>query len=435
MNPIAEELNREMREASPTAYALLSRLGRELFFPKGILSQSAEAKTKAHRFNATIGTAIEKGEPMHLAVADQYFNLPPEEVYPYAPPAGRPGLRRAWKAKMEQENPSVKGKAISLPIVTSAITHGLSIAADLFLDPGDVILSPDKLWGNYRLTFETLRQAKISTFPLFNEQEGFNVEGFAAKLAEEAAQRSKLVVLLNFPNNPTGYTPTPEEGEKIVELVTERAKQGTHILTLCDDSYFGLFYEDSFKESLFGSFCDAHENILALKLDGATKEYFAWGFRTGFISFGTPSAKANQLYQGFEKKVMGCIRGNISNCNHAAQSVVERMFDQADFAANRAEKHEIMKARALKVKEVLNTAPYQEELVYYPFNSGYFMCLRFADLQVETLRLHLLEQYGVGTIAIGLSDLRIAFSCIELEDIPALFELILQGVRDLRAKN
>ena len=55
MHPLAVELNDKIRAESPVLYELLSQRGRELYFPKGILSQSAEAKEKAHRINATIG--------------------------------------------------------------------------------------------------------------------------------------------------------------------------------------------------------------------------------------------------------------------------------------------------------------------------------------------------------------------------------------------
>ena len=47
------------------------------------------------------------------------------------------------------------------------------------------------------------------------------------------------------------------------------------------------------------------------------------------------------------------------------------------------------------------------------------------------LRVHLLDNYGVGLIAIGQDNLRIAFSCLDEADIPELFDTILQGVKDL----
>ncbi len=57
LSPLAAELNQRLEAAAPEVLAMLSGLGRRLYFPKGILSQSAEANAKAHRFNATIGIA------------------------------------------------------------------------------------------------------------------------------------------------------------------------------------------------------------------------------------------------------------------------------------------------------------------------------------------------------------------------------------------
>jgi hypothetical protein len=59
------------------------------------------------------------------------------------------------------------------------------------------------------------------------------------------------------------------------------------------------------------------------------------------------------------------------------------------------------------------------------------MCLKLKKVDAEQLRLHLLEHYGVGTISINKTDLRIAFSCIAEEDIPELFEIIHRAVMDL----
>ncbi len=57
MNTIAKELNARISQANPHILDMLSSMGKALFFPKGILSQSAEAKVKAHQINATIGIA------------------------------------------------------------------------------------------------------------------------------------------------------------------------------------------------------------------------------------------------------------------------------------------------------------------------------------------------------------------------------------------
>ncbi len=90
-----------------------------------------------------------------------------------------------------------------------------------------------------------------------------------------------------------------------------------------------------------------------------------------------------------------------------------------------------MKGRALQVKKVLGNVKYADSWDYYPFNSGYFMCLKLKRVDAETLRVHLLDKYGVGAISIGKTDLRIAFSCIAQEDIAELFDLIYQAETDL----
>ena len=53
---------------------MLSEFGKRLYFPKGILAQSAEAKDKAKRYDATIGIARENGKPMFLPSVMRYFN-------------------------------------------------------------------------------------------------------------------------------------------------------------------------------------------------------------------------------------------------------------------------------------------------------------------------------------------------------------------------
>jgi hypothetical protein len=95
MNKLAEELN--ARLAGSTAEKLLSELGKRLYFPKGIISQSAEAKQLGKRFNATIGMATSGGVPMMLSgVKKQLPGLTPGEAVAYAPTGGDPALRKRW---------------------------------------------------------------------------------------------------------------------------------------------------------------------------------------------------------------------------------------------------------------------------------------------------------------------------------------------------
>ncbi|GGF89970.1 hypothetical protein GCM10010913_09210 [Paenibacillus aceti] len=428
LNPLAEQLNNTLQQSN--VYNMLSTLGKEIYFPKeGILSQSAEASAGAKKYNATIGIATENGVPMHLAaIQDTLSAYKPQDLYPYAPPAGKPELRKLWREKMIQENPALATKSFGSPIVTNALTHGLSVVADLFADEGDAVIYPDKNWENYELTFGIRRHAKIVNYPLFTEDMKFNSAGLREALLAQK-DKGKAIVVLNFPNNPTGYTPGAKEGQEIVAAIHEAAEAGIQVIVVTDDAYFGLFFEESLTESLFGQLAGLHPRILPIKVDGATKEEYVWGFRVGFITY---AHEDPGILAALEQKTTGIIRATISSGSHPSQTFVLQALKSPDFRTQKEEKFQIMKGRANKVKTLLNSGKYGDVWEYYPFNSGYFMCLKLKTVNAEALRQHLIHQYGVGTIALGDTDLRIAFSCIGEENLEDLFDLIYQGVRDLQ---
>lgn len=430
MNPLAQQLNETLARDNPHVAEMLSDLGKKMYLPKlGILSQSAEAKQKAGAYNATIGIATENGKPMHLEVIQETLTAyDPKDLYEYAPPGGKPELRTIWREKMLAENPSVAGKAISLPVVTNALTHGLSIVGDLFADEGDVVIVPDKNWENYELTYHVRRGADMVYYPLYDADNRFNSAGLRDALLSRK-DKGKAIVLLNFPINPTGYTPGAEEGRAIVDAVREAAEAGINVVAVTDDAYFGLFFEDSLQESLFGQLCGLHERVLAIKVDGATKEEYVWGFRVGFITYGGLSEAS---LSALEQKTIGNIRSTISSGPHPSQTFILRALKSDRFQAQKEEKFVIMKGRANKVKALLDSGKYGDVWTYYPFNSGYFMCLNLT-VDAETVRQRLLSDYGVGTIALGESDLRVAFSCIEENDLEDLFDRIYQAVLDVKA--
>jgi aspartate/methionine/tyrosine aminotransferase len=429
MNPLAQQLNATLATECPNVYDMLSALGKAIYFPKeGILSQSAEAKAKAKKFNATIGIAIENGQPMHLKVIqDTLSSYDPKDIYEYAPPAGKPELRAAWRTKMIKENPSLEGKNFSNPVATNALTHGLSIVADLFADVGDAVIIPNKNWENYELTFGIRRGAQIVEYPLYNEDNRFNSAGLREALLSQK-DKGKAIVVLNFPNNPTGYSPDPQEGEEIVAAIRDAAEAGINVVAVTDDAYFGLFFEDSIHESLFGKLADLHPRVLAVKVDGATKEEYVWGFRVGFITFASTSDK---VLAALEQKTMGIIRATISSGPHPSQTFVLRALQSPEFDEQKAEKYDVMKQRANKVKSLLDSGRYGDVWSYYPFNSGYFMCLKLNGVSAEAVRTRLLDEYGIGTIALGETDLRVAFSCIEEPNLEELFDTIYKAVTEL----
>ena len=99
--------------------------------------------------------------------------------------------------------------------------------------------------------------------------------------------------------------------------------------------------------------------------------------------------------------------------------------------SEREEKFNILESRVAKVKSIVYREEYKTYWDVYPFNSGYFMCLRIKDIPAETVRKHALFRYGLGTIAFD-QDLRVAFSCISEEDLEKVFQIIVKSIDDIK---
>jgi phosphoenolpyruvate carboxykinase (GTP) len=436
IRPLAAELNDVIERENSNIYAMLSDLGKRMYFPKGILSQSAEAKDKATRFDATIGIAREDGKPMFLPSVMRHLDgLSPADALTYAPATGRPDLRKKWREELLAKNPSLQGRSFSLPIVTSGVTHALSLVGDLFVDKGDVVILPDKYWENYELLFGSRLQAQLALYPFFSADGRFNIESLRQALATRAGSW-KTVLIMNFPNNPTGYSITNEEAEAMTSALQDAADAGCNLVVVMDDAYFGLFYgDDVLKESMFARLAGLHERILAVKVDGPTKEEYVWGFRTGMLTFSSRAVLSDEaLYAAIEKKVAGAIRSAISNCSHLAQSVLVKAMSEETFPQERQEKKATLEARAKKVEEILKSCDCSDIWEPYPFNSGYFMCVKLKKLDAETYRKYLLDKYGVGVIADGERDIRIAFSAVDVDDLPELYQLLATAAKELTEK-
>jgi aspartate/methionine/tyrosine aminotransferase len=429
LNSQAKELNRILKAHNTAVYELLSRKGRAIYFPAmGILAQGMAAKDK--EINATIGTAYEDdGKPMVIPNIARLFGIDSKDVFPYAPSEGIKPLREKWKESIKAKNPSLGAQEISLPVVTCGVTNGLSIVGYMFVEQTDNIILPDLYWENYDLVFTNAYGAKLRFFNLFKNRR-FDIDSFRETVFSDSIK--KKIVLLNFPNNPSGYTPTRDEVKGIVSVLREAAEAGNKLVVILDDSYFGLIFEpEAVTESLFSELAHSHENLLAIKVDGITKEEYAWGLRVGFITYSIRNGN-KELYRALEDKTAGAVRGNISNSPHASQSAFLRALNSEGHEQEKQKNKEKIKERYLKVKEVLKAHP--EYTAYFealPFNSGYFMCVKLKDSDPDKVWELLLSKYSTGVICYGEKSLfRLAFASTPMDKIEKLFSNIYAACKE-----
>ena len=412
MNKLAINLNKTLGDA----VAFLSPVGKRMYFPYGgILGQGAEAKKCA--VNATIGMAFEDdGSPLVMDCFMKSFALD-KKAFLYAGSFGLLKLREQWKAMELRKNPSLKGVRFSNPVVTNALTHGIRIVAELFAGKADELVAPDLFWDNYELIFQDAVGCKVRHFNTFRKG-AFDAEAMKAALL---APGKKKILILNFPNNPTGYTATIAD-----------AKTGKKIVVVLDDAYFGLVYEKGVHgESLFAEFATLDKNVLAVKLDGTTKEDYVWGLRVGFISFAFKGATDEQL-KALEAKAAGNVRSGISNATSIGQHMAIAAYADPKYAAQKKEKYAVLKKRYLEIRTILKKHPeYAKSFEVMPFNSGYFMCVKPIGVDAEKVRKQLIAKYSTGTIMLS-GLIRLAFSTIPRAKLAKLFANVDAAIRDLR---
>ena len=421
LNPLAQELNETLKGS--VVEALMSDMGKRMYFPNGIISQGGEAAKDAYFANGTIGMAVAEKTPIELDSYKKIMpDLNPRETVAYEKTAGNPELRKIWKDKLLEKNPSLKDKQISLPILVPGLTAALSYVADLFVDENKPLLAADPCWDNYELIACARRGAEFHQFKCFDEK-GLNLADLEKTMKEEAEKYGSVRVILNFPQNPSGYSPTKDEVQKITKIVKDIAESGKQVLVLSDDAYFGLNYEDDIEpQSLFAYMADLHENVLAIKADGPTKEDFAWGFRTGFLTFASKGLNQAQI-DALQVKFMSAIRSSVSCSSTPSQAIIKHAFMNPDHDAQKAELRKMLHRRYDLVRKFVNTHT-SSVLIPLPFNSGYFMAFDVKKIDAEDLRKRVLAEKGIGVIQINPQTLRVAFSSIDEEKIEEVFASI-----------
>lgn len=448
-------------------YRAFSELGKRIYLPEGIFFWSRRAKKEAE-LNGTIGTAyayekdfIDGGAsewiPCYLESLKDYFkNLDINDLVPYATIAGIKELRETWKTwiieksllDIKSENYKINWlkKYITLPTITSGITNALYLSCALFLDPGEIIISPNKRWGNYDNIIEKFIGAKIKSFEYFKGKK-VNIQGLKEAIDDVSKLQNKISIILNFPNNPTGYIPTWEEGQELLDLLKERQKSlEKSFVILVDDAYEPYIFSDGvLNRSFFYDLQQIDQDIIPLKLDGITKELLLYGGRIGFVTLGLKPTwvkndeELEELKNQIHNKLEGINRSTISNCNMFYQAVTQKIFINEGISKlikMRNKVKEVLKYRYEKINSELMKIE-DPSITIDPNYGGFFVFVNLDPKKVNANKFadYLLTKYKVGVIPIEkdeeqINGIRIAYSSIDIKKIPETVNRIKLALKD-----
>jgi len=189
----------------------------------------------------------------------------------YAHNLGLPELREAVASYTSALHPKVASNRIA---ITSGGVNALMLAVQALVDAGDEVVAVTPVWPN--LTAQPLIMgAKLKRVSLQPSGGAWTLD--LQKLLDAVTPATRLLIV-NAPNNPTGWTLTRSEQQAILEHCR---KTGTWILA--DEVYERLYYEPS-PNRCAPSFLDiASPDDRLVVAHSFSKSFLMTGWRLGWL--------------------------------------------------------------------------------------------------------------------------------------------------------
>ena len=188
-------------------------------------------------------------------------------------------------------------------LVTVGGSEAIDIALRSMLDPGDEVIIPEPCFVSY---LPCVKMAGGVPVPLpLEEKDQFKLT--KEKLLSAISDRTKILVL-PFPNNPTGAIMTENELRQIAEIIEER-----DLFVLSDEIYSELSYQGDHV-----SIASLAPDLFCVTFSGLSKSHMIAGFRIGWMVLSGNKAMAKDYIEGIN------MLSNMRLCSNVpAQSIVQ----------------------------------------------------------------------------------------------------------------
>lgn len=322
--------------------------------------------------NATIGSLMDdNGRLIAMeSVFNEYKSLPNSDIAAYASLEGQPDyLEAVKKACFKEYAPNSFIKAVASPGGSGSI----KLALWNYTNWGDEILTSDWFWSPYVSICEEVGR-KVTTYELFDNNNKFNFDSFKSKFLEIASKQERIFTLLNTPaHNPTGYSVSDDEWDKILGLAKDVAKnEDKKIILFVDVAYIDFAGDDDASRRFFKKFENLPSNILVIVGFSMSKGFTAYGMRMGAaIAITSEEDVAEEFYYSC---VHSC-RANWSNCNRGAMTLLSNIInDTAKYKEYSEEKNRYKKMLRTRADAFVEEAE-NIGLEILPYIDGFFVSI------------------------------------------------------------
>ncbi len=399
----------------------------------------AKKRTKENKdfINATIGTATEDdGKLMVLpTLYEELRQLSGDQLLAYANMRGQFDFVQAWKRDTLKTYPAElrnrTEELSTLPVTAcGGLTGGLAAMGQIFFNQGDKFLAPNSRWGNVDNVFFKNQQLTEVPYKLVDHEGNLSLADLNEKLNNSQKTEKKIGVYLNFPNNPSGISPTLSQVKELQETLEEMT---IPTVLLLDDAYENYCYEDNVVDhSIFPYLVGLNENILVVKIDGASKRYCAYGARLGTMTVGFGLEKGEEEKTQVRELITKAVRTNTSSAPRGIQEALTNVLvDDKKNDQIQKEKARNLSILSKRYKLIKKLGEEQSSSILEPvkFNSGFFSYYIIKSQQSAIDISTKLMENGLGTVPFvntsnGLNGIRVAFCSIKEERIERAVDLL-----------
>ncbi len=416
-----------MAEKSKRSMAALN--GRTVPQEDKIFGISVRAKKAEAEFgkdavvNATIGALLsDDGELIVLSsVAEAVSSLKPAEFAEYAPISGIPAFKEdILKAVM---GPYFGMWPFTSVVATPGGTGALRNMIANYSEPGDKILTHNWHWTPYG-TIAAEQGRGLETFEMFDEAGRFNVEDFEYKVKKLLRRQDHLVIILNTPaNNPTGYSLSTGDWDKVIEILNGTAPE-KKVALVVDVAYIDFAGDEKETREFLPMLRMLHDNILVTLACSASKTFTFYGFRCGAIACLT---KHKEIADEFDRVNRFSSRASWSNSPRAPQTVIAKIYEDPALLAKVDEERAKFRSMLISRGRAFEEEAGKVGLEIVPFRAGFFVSVPCDDPDAVSKRL---EDKNIFLVPMS-KGLRVSVASISEKKCKVLPSQILEAMDEV----
>ena len=372
--------------------------------------------------NATIGSLLDdNGRLVVLSSVDKVFRtLKPQDYADYAPIRGIPAFAEAVKkAAFGSYEPKGFVEAVATPGGTGSLRNVISN----YSSPGDKIITSDWHWAPYNTIAGEIGRS-VEVFELFTQDRKFNAQSLKAKVTELLALQESLVIILNTPaHNPTGYSLTLEDWDKVTEILTEAAAGGKAIALVVDAAYIDFAGDEEEYRKFLPKLEEMPENVLPVIAYSLSKTFTLYGTRCGAAIC---MAKTAAIAEEFRKVCEFSSRGSWSNSAKVAQVILAKIYEDPELLEAVSSEREYYRNMLLARGRAFEEEAAKAGLEIVPFDAGFFASIPCGDPDAVSAEL---EKQGLFTIPLA-KGIRVSVASVSEEKcrkIPAMVKAVIDA--------